>query len=531
MNRRRRASGAVLVVLGALAGGGGSPAGAVSLPERTFLVSEGRSGSAAGGASTRPSITPGGRLIAFESTAPDLTDDPNGTVRDVFLRDTRTGSTRLISAPPEGGGADGPSESAVPAGDGDLVAFVSAASNLVGGDDNARRDVFVRAGLEPPVRVSVPASGEANGDSFAPAISRTGQTVVFMSRATNLVGRDGNGTTDVFAVDVATRRVRRLSSTPGGRAADGASGTPSISPDGRYVSFASAASNLIARDRNGVPDVFVHDLRRGRVERVSVSSGERPQNRAVMAPFTQVSDVSAGGRYVVFDSDATNLVPRDRNRDTDVFVRDRSRGTTRRVSVSSTHREGSNDSFAPTLSSSGRFVTFESFADDLAPGDAPREDVFIRDVRRDTTVVVDVTARGARPRGPERVPQHLQRPVLSDDGRLVAFSSTADNLAGSDANRAEDVFVRDLSAPRGRFTAPPRAVTRSRRPSFRLAADDPAAGPFLCSIDGRRRICGLRSRLPALRPGRHVLRASAGGPGMLYEDRVSIRRFRVLAGR
>ncbi len=520
----RRTSVLAAVVLAALAAA--APASATSLPERTARVSATPGALPGAGDSTRPAISPAGRLVAFDSTAPDLTADPNGTVRDVFLRDAAKGTTRLVSAPLEGG-ADGPSDSAAIAGAGDLIAFVSAATNLVAGDQNGRRDIFVRAGLEPPVRISALVDGgEANGDSTQPDISRSGQTVVFTSAADNLVPGDRNGVTDVFAVEIATKAVRRISQPRGGDA-NGASQNPAISPDGRYVSFSSEASNLVRGDRNRLPDVFLADRRTGRIERVSVSSRETAQNLAVVRPFVQVSDVSAGGRYVVFDSDATNLVARDRNQDTDVFLRDRRRGTTTRISLSSAGEEATNDSFAPSIGATGKYVAFESFAEDLAPGDSPRENVFIHDVKRGITVVADVTSRGSAPRGPELVPQHLQRPVLSDDGLAVAFSSTAANLAGPDSNGAEDVFVRSLAAPSGGFARAPARVQRTRQPTIRLVADDPAATLFLCSIDGRRRICGLRSRLPRLAPGRHVLRVSAGGPGMLYSSHVSSRTFRV----
>ena len=465
-------------------------------------------------------------MLAFDSTATDLAADPNGAVRDVFVRDLGTRATRLVSRPAAGGGADGPSDSAVLSGSGVLVAFVSAATNLVDGDANGRRDVFTRNGLNPPVRVSAPPGGEADGDSSRPDVSRDGRTLVFASQATNLVPGDGNGAGDIFAYDVRTRALRRIAQPPG-EEADGVSSNPSISPDGRYVAFESAASNLVAGDRNRRPDVFLCDLATGVIERVSVSSGGEAQNQAVAAPFAQIADVSEGGRHVAFDSDATNLVRRDSNRDTDIFVRDRAKGTTRRVSLSSTGRQGGNDSFAPTITASGRHVAFESFAEDLAPGDARGEDIFVADVRARTTVVADVTSRGARPRGPERVRQLLQRPVLSDSARLVAFTSTAADLVRGDANRSEDVFVRDMTPPRGGFVHAPPRVGRDTQPTLTLGADDPAARLFLCRIDSARRICGLRTRLPALRPGRHVLRVSAGGPGMLYSPKASTRRFRI----
>lgn len=212
----------------------------------------------------------------------------------------------------------------------------------------------------------------------------------------------------------------------------------------------------------------------------------------------------------------------------DVFLRDLRARTTRRVSVATTDREATNDSFNPSLTPSGRFVAFQSFAERIAAGDAAGEDVFVRDLRLRTTSVANVTARGARPRTRELVRQLLQRPTLSDDADVVAFTSTAANLVTGDGNRAEDVFLRSMDAPRGGFLQAPPSLTRRRQARFRLQADDRGATAFLCSVDGRRRVCGLRSRLPPLRPGRHTLSVRAGGPGMLFSPRTSTRRFRVL---
>jgi Tol biopolymer transport system component len=526
----RPAPAALATLAAVLALAAAVPAGAVSLPERTLRVSDTPGGTAGAGSSTRPSLSPNGALVAFDSTATDLTNDPNGAVRDVFLRDRSTQTTRLVSAPADGVPADGPSDSPVLAGGTDLVAFVSAASNLAAGDGNGATDVFVRGGSAAPRQISLrPDGGAPAGPSSQPDISRDGRVVLFTSAAADLVPGDGNRSRDVFAADLATGAIRRISVSTRGSEAAGDSFNPAISPDGRYVSFASTAANLVRGDRNRRPDVFLADLRRGRViERVSVDSRGRGQNRAVVPPFTQISDVSAGGRFVVFDSDATNLVRPDRNRDTDVFLRDRRRDRTVRVSLSSRNEEATNDSFAPSISPGGRFVAFESFAERIAPGDAPREDVFVRDLRRELTVVAGVTSRGARPRGPELVPQLLQRPVLSDDATVVAFTSTAANLARGDRNAREDVLVRLMAPPRGTFRRSPPRVSASPQPTIRFVADDPAARLFLCSVDRQRRICGLRTRTPVLAPGLHVLRISAGGPGMLYSPRVRVRRFRVL---
>jgi Tol biopolymer transport system component len=275
-----------------------------------------------------------------------------------------------------------------------------------------------------------------------------------------------------------------------------------------------------------VEDVFVVDRATDTVERVSVSSSERQQEVAVAAPFSQVSDISADGRYVVFDSDDAGLVAGDRNQDTDVFVRDRRSGRTTRASVSSLGLEGSNDSFNPSISANGAFVTFSSFAENLAPGTPSGVDVFARDLRGGSTASVGVSSRGA-PRAKEAVSQLLQRPQISGPGDVIAFTSTAGNLVVGDANALEDVFVRILTPPRARFAQAPSGTVRTARPAFRLRADDRVANRFLCTIDGRRFECGRQGRVPAVGNGPHVLRVRAGGPGMHFERGGATRRFTV----
>lgn len=503
-----------------------APAQGAKVTERTERASVATTGSATNGASTRPSISPGGRYVAFQSTSTTLAPDPNGATQDVFLRDRESKRTVLVSTGLQGAGGDGPSESAVVAGAGGLVAFASDATNLVEGDTNRAKDVFARAGGGPVVRVSVAQDGgQANGPSYEPDVSRDGRFVVFTSRADNLVPFDENGTEDVFVRDLRQNVTRRVSEIKG-FSAPGRSRAPAISSDGGWVSFESTASSLVPDDSNSTADVFLAELATGRITRVSVSSTEEEQNRSVVAPFLQVSDVADGGRYVAFDSDATNLVRGDRNRDTDVFVRDVRRGRTERVSVSLLGKEGENDSYIPSITRDGRYVGFSSFAPNLWTFDRKGEDVFVHDRVANTTVLMSVTSHG-RGRGPERATQLLRRPALADSARVVAFSTTAE-LAVGDKDGREDVVVRDTTPPAGRVVQGPSGSIRSRTPLLRLGADDPAARTFVCRVGGGRRfLCSRSGRLPRLRKGAHRLTIRAGGPGMIFDPTPSIRRFRV----
>ena len=522
MTGRNRFAAALLAA--ALAALVASTAGAISLPERTFRVSTAVNGTDADGRSSRPAVSPDGRTLAFDSQATNLDADLNGPIRDVFLRRLPEQRTTLVSEALSGGGdADSYGASIT----GDIVAFVSAASNLVEGDTNGAEDVFLRDMPGPVVRVSIAPDGtQPDAGADEPDLSEDGRFVAFTSAATNLVPGDTNGAEDVFVKDLTTGALQRISDVDG-RAADGRSRGAAISADGRYVAFVSTAPDLVPGDTNFAEDVFVYDRLARTIELASVSSREDQQDVAVAPGFSQRVDISGEGRYVVFDSDSAILVRGDRNQDTDVFVRDRKRGRTRRASIDSVGREGDNDSFYPSISANGRYVVFNSFAENLAPGDARDEDVFLRDLRTKTTTLANVTADDRR-RGKENVDQLLQRPSVSRDADVIAFTSTAGNFVQGDRNSVEDVFVRILTPPTARLVAGPSGTVRGARPAYRLGADDDATDRWLCTIDGFPFECGRKGRLPALGNGEHVLRVRAGGGGMRFEQDGLERRFRVV---
>ncbi|HEX4110807.1 MAG TPA: hypothetical protein VHX88_21940, partial [Solirubrobacteraceae bacterium] len=235
------------------------------------------------------------------------------------------------------------------------------------------------------------------------------------------------------------------------------------------------------------------------------------------SPFSQVSAISANGRYVAFDSDATDLVPGESSEPrTLVFVRDRALGTTSIVSESIGDVEANNDSFAPRISATGRYIVYESFATNLAPGGGPDENEYVRDTQLHTTSVIDVDPR-SRPPGPSATRQLLEQPAISDDASVAAFVTNAPHLTGH-SNAVTQVLLRELSPPTTTVlrAAPADAAPR---PLVAFGADDRAASTFLCQIDaGIPFICPRGPfRLPAQAPGHHVLLVRAGGPGMLYD--------------
>jgi len=225
----------------------------------------------------------------------------------------------------------------------------------------------------------------------------------------------------------------RVSVASDGTQANDRSGFPALSADGRIVAFESRASNLVPHDTNRDWDVFVHDRHTGVTERVSVASDGTEAN----GPSTWGS-LSADGRIVAFRSRASNLVPGDTNRTYDIFVHDRQTGITERVSVASNGAQANDLSSFLALSADGRVVAFESSATNLVPSDTNgTADVFVHDRQTGVTERVSVASDGTEGNNVSR------SPVLSADGRIVAFESLATNLVPGDTNGAYDVFVHD----------------------------------------------------------------------------------------
>jgi Tol biopolymer transport system component len=509
LRRRRTASRPLAAALALAAIVGVAAASATAIPVRTLRVHPN-----ADGPSFNPVLSASGRVVAFHSEATNLGPaDRNGKVLDIYSVDRTNGFVRLVSRGLGNTPADGPSFDPAITRFGGGIAFASSATNLVSQDTNGVVDIFARGIDRPAARVSIGSGGvQANGPSGNPDISRDGRYVVFESRASNLVPGDTNGKPDIFVRDLFAGTTTLVSVARGGGPANGTSGSAAISSNGRVVSFSSHASNLVRRDRNGITDVFVRVIPEGRTELVSVSSRGRQQNRSVRKGFTQISDVSGDGRYVAFDSDASTLVRGDRNRRTDVFVRDRRRDLTTLESENNRGFQGNNDSFAPVITPNGRFVAFESLATNLFPNDQPGEDIFVRDRRLDATTTVKVAGNGA-PRGPEADSQLLQRPSISSSATVAAFASTARNLIVGDTNGIQDIFVRLMDPPRGSVSE--RRRLESGRSEVTFSADDPQARMFVCRVDDR--IPFNCPAGPLQLPRGQTLRARAGGPGMLYD--------------
>ena len=380
--------------------------------------------------SASPSVSADGRFVAFQSPGALA---PGGSGISIFVRDRQAGTTSLVS---------GEGTRAAISADGRYVAFISSAA-LVGDDSNGLYDVYLRdllLGTTTRINVNSKEQQALGGNSIGRiSVSADGRFVAFASDATNLVPRDTNTVRDVFVRDQQLGTTRRVSVSSSEAQASGPAGPAStpdsfdalISHDGRFVTFVSGARNLVRRDTNGEQDIFVRDRLKGATRRVSVNSAEKQSNSSSMGPA-----ISAGGRFVAFMSTATNLTRGDTNEAFDTFVRDRRVGITRRVSIGINDLPPSSPDINEwtSISRDGRFVAFTTAAALVADDTNGRQDVYVRDRTARTTTRVSIRSTGEQ----VLVPSYF--PSLSADGLFVAYQTTG-SLVPDDTNNMFDVFV------------------------------------------------------------------------------------------
>ena len=320
--------------------------------------------------------------------------------------------------------------------DGRYIAFWSYASNLVPDDTNRNADVFVYDRATGATElVSVSSDGvQGNSGSDHPSISADGRYVAFASDASNLVSGDSNGCFDIFVHDRQTGETVRASVSTSGVQGNFASDQPAISADGHHVAFVSSATTLVTGDTNNRMDVFVHDLVTGETKRVSISSTGVQGNSN--SGYQDYPSLSADGRYVAFMSQANTLVPNDTNHCEDIFVYDTATSTIVRASVSGSGAQGDGSSFGASINSDGRYVAFFSWSTNLVSGDTNGySDVFVHDFMSGETHRVSVSATG------EEGDDSSFAASISADGMKVAYYSYASNFAPHDENSSYDVFV------------------------------------------------------------------------------------------
>ncbi len=399
-------------------------------------------------ASYSAKVGAGGRVVAFATWLRNFDSSAPLPLVGVYVRDRVAQTSESMVRPFGGGLPDGNSYplGVSPEAGTRYVLYSSVASNVVSGDANGNSDVFLfdRVALTTE-RVSVGVGGvEGNGGTIRAAMS--GNTAVdgtppryvaFVSSSSNLVAGDTNGKSDVFLRDRVAGTTTLVSRGVGGVPADGDSFDVSVSDNGRYVAFSSAASNVVAGDANGSSDVFVRDMVAGTTERVSVGFvGEASGS-------SSSPQISADGRFVAFDSDADDLVSGDDNLSYDVFVRDRLSGSTERVSVGPSGQQGEDDSESPSMSRDGRYIAFDSDAEEFSDLDGNiSTDVYVRDRLARNTARASEKANGLD------AFSDATGGSISPEGRFVGFDTdSSDYKEATDTNDDYDVYLKDMGTP------------------------------------------------------------------------------------
>lgn len=396
---------------------------------------------------TGSDVSETGRYVTFESTASNLVAGDTNNAGDIFRMDTTTGIVEIVSAIGLTAQSQGnkASSSAHVSADGNYVLFSSEATNLVAGD-LAGSDVFRKDMISGAIiRISTNAAGtsSANGFNYDGAMSSNGRYVAFSGSSTDLVAGDLNGAQDVYFKDLTTNEMVLVSTAgdPSRTQGNQASYSPDVSDDGTFVVFASYATNLVGADTNGRADIFRKNVKTGEILRVSDADD---------ATHTQANSdnrkpkISADGRYVLFESDASNLVAGDTRGATDLFHKDLDTGAIIRVSTASDGAEANARSTNGTLSADGRYVTFESDASNLIAHDTNgKADIFRKDVLTGETIRLSETDRPAQ--GREQAERGSGEVVVSSDGLRIVLRSTSSNLVTGDTNSQSDIFLADLS--------------------------------------------------------------------------------------
>jgi Tol biopolymer transport system component len=436
---------------------------------RVIRVSVGPNGTEASGfaelPTAGPAISADGNWVAFESDSSNLVPENNG-VTDIFLRDRAGNQTMRVSVSSAGVEANGPSRNPSITADGVWVAFESTASNLVDGDNNGVNDVFIHnriSGLTQRVSVGdkvLNGAAEGIAPSQNPSISPNGQWVAFESDSVFVQPADGQST-QVFLHHVPSGRMTMVSQSTEKKAADRASINPSVADDGS-VAFESVARKMslpwdpqncakppAPQEPGCGPNSWDVYVRRpsGTTVKASVSSngtsGDKDSGTAGITGMGPGSVISGNGQVVAFISKAGNLADFDAHVEYEVFIRDLVANTTRRVSAGMNGEAPGGGSTAPSISHDGSLVAFASTAPNLAPGDNNSlSDVFLANA---SGQAIRVSTNPSPAEGDGQGNGDSLMPAISGDGKSVAFQSLSTNLVGNDGNQAFDTFVRDYA--------------------------------------------------------------------------------------
>ena len=386
-----------------------------------------------------PSVSYDASRVVFESRQPGLVDDDTNGTSDIFMFERRSKRISLVSVSSEDEQATGPSYEPEISGNGQFVVYHSNAGNLVNNDSNDTFDAFIfNINTATTQLLSVNLNGNA-GDGFShnPDITTDGGIAVFESNASDLVESDTNGEYDIFVRNLESGVTQRIPAM-NGTEPNGSSFSPAVSENGRYVAFQSLATNLLSdEDDAGInANIYLRDLLLGTTELVS-----RGINGAAPDGLSQSPVISRQGRYVAFTSMASNLVEGDGNSSADVFRYDRFRKEVVRVSTNFEGGDATSGADSPSLSADGALVTFASGSPDILESPSVFQNlVYQKDMDFGDVRLVSLSSDG------ELADAGSFNTATDRSGRYVAYTSTAQNLDGVDANPLEDVYLTDQGA-------------------------------------------------------------------------------------
>lgn len=398
------------------------------LRDSTARVSVATGNVESGGAFSQPALSADGRFIAFDSATSGLAEGDTNNPHDVFVHDRETGVTERVSIAPDGSQSNQASWGSALSADGRHVAFTAIYDPP---DGNEHRQVYVRD-LESRATtlISVAPDGTPGNDQSGGrlGISASGHLVVFESLANNLVSDDTNKANDIFVHDRLSGKTRRVSVSSDGTQADFDSFGPAISADGRFVVFTSLASNLVPGDTPDASDVFIHEMATGQTSRVSAPLEGLYGNSEPA--------ISADGRWITFVRHYAGPGP-DITEDTyNIFLVDRATGVESLISVNSAGEASNLSSSIPAISGDGRYIAFHSLDSNLVAGDMNSDyDIFVYDRESGETRPVSANDNGEQGNGQSFYVD------ISSDGRVIAFASAATNLVPDDTNDSYDIFV------------------------------------------------------------------------------------------
>lgn len=428
-----------------------------------------------------PSISDDGTLVVFVSTATNFAGDDDNNALDVFLYDRLTTNLTLISRHSDTTLGDNASYDCKISGNGLFVVYRSLATNLVDEDTNGFVDIFLYDVQNATTsRVSVSTDDvQANGDSLQPSISADGTVIAFASAATNLSGLDTNFYVDVFVRDNNLSTTTIASRTYQSGSPNGPCTEPCISRDGAFVVFKSTATNMVLGDINGMSDIFKYNLSNGDVDRVSVNSSNVQGNGDSRTP-----SISEDGRFVSFLSSATNIAPFDTNGVMDLFVRDTELNLTYRIDLSTLGSQANAAMIQFAMSADSTAFAYCTNASTLADGDSnAAADVFRTTTDLQTEAMTSLDPINFRGTVVDATKVDMDRADLSGAFKFnnftpdAKFNPVADNFTISFGNSA-DPMIFTIAANDGAWKTLPKQryswkTAKNVKPAVVLTLDIP----------------------------------------------------------